>query len=86
MSSELNLGADHDQSKRLVNHWHNMWAKSQSALEAANAENKKLRAALEEISKLGGYAGKITPDIEQYLIKQTAMKAPEIAREALESK
>lgn len=29
MSSELNVGADWEQSKRLVIHWHNRWAKSE---------------------------------------------------------
>lgn len=29
--TELNTGADWEQSKRLVVHWHNMWAKAQAA-------------------------------------------------------
>lgn len=39
--------------------------------------------ALEKITMLLAYAGKITPDIQEYLIKQFSVKAPEISKEAL---
>lgn len=33
MSDSLNTGADWEQSKRLVIHWHNMWAKEKTKCE-----------------------------------------------------
>lgn len=38
MSEQINKGADWEQSKRLVVHWHHQWAKEYAALEAANSE------------------------------------------------
>lgn len=60
MSSELNLGADWEQSKRIVNHWHNMWAKEK---EKSRKLLERLQDVVDEASKpLGNMAGAFISD------------------------
>jgi len=37
MNNQLNTGADWEQSKRLVVHWHKMWAKERAKVEIYEA-------------------------------------------------
>jgi hypothetical protein len=44
--NELNTGADWEQSKRLVIHWHNLWSKLLSENKKLEKENDDLKSYL----------------------------------------
>jgi hypothetical protein len=49
MSNEINQGADWEQSKRLLLHWHQMWAKEVEKNTALLADAQRLAGALHDI-------------------------------------
>ena len=54
--SELNLGADHEQSKRLVSHWHDRWAKTAASYKVLSEEYDALAEKLKDAEKIRSWA------------------------------
>jgi len=74
VSDGLNLGADWEQSKRLLQHWHDMWAKVTAERDRLQAEQKDLydlrRLHERTASKMSAYIARLEARLREALMSE----------------